>query len=411
MKRLITPLLVIGVAFAAGALWVAYRDAARHAREIETQHAAWAAEKAELEAALERADAQARSIAAPVVVAAPQPAAPSRPSPADIIARLQALGGPGGAAAAPAQLRQVVYWLEELVQAGPAALPAIRQFLASNADIEFDTSWVQSRAARDGKLPADFVFPPSLRLGLFDVTRRIGGAEAEKLLADSLSATGRGLEVAYVTRLLQEMSPNNYRDAALSAARNLLANAAPLNSSGALDRYHRDYLFSVLSLYNDNSFASAAQTQLILSDGNLDRPALRYLQQSLGAKAVPISAQAYADPRLTDPAAKEPLARLALAFVGADAQANEFYQRAINDPVLTKSHRSNLIEDLNEHGFADPKNLTANDLPLIQSRIALIEQLAPSAMDEVNAAAFKEAYKDLVNMRARLTRAPNSTTP
>ncbi len=65
--------------------------------------------------------------------------------------------------------------------------------------------------------------------------------------------------------------------------------------------------------------------------------------------------------------------------------------------------RSNLIEDLNEDGFADPQNLTANDLPLIQSRIALIEEFAPNAMDEVNTAAFEEAYKDLVNMRANVT--------
>jgi hypothetical protein len=147
-----------------------------------------------------------------------------------------------------------------------------------------------------------------------------------------------------------------------------------------------------------------AQTQLLRTDSQIDRGALRYLQQSLGAQAVTIAAQTYQNPLLlTNAAAKEPLARLALAFVGADTQANQFYQQAINDPVLTKGHRSNLIEDLNEDGFADPRNLTANDLPLIQNRIALIEQLAPSAMDEVNAAAFKEAYKDLVNMRAKVT--------
>jgi hypothetical protein len=46
--------------------------------------------------------------------------------------------------------------------------------------------------------------------------------------------------------------------------------------------------------------------------------------------------------------------------------------------------------------------LTANDLSLIQARMALIEELAPNAMDKVNAAAFAEAYKDLVNMRAKI---------
>ena len=60
---------------------------------------------------------------------------------------------------------------------------------------------------------------------------------------------------------------------------------------------------------------------------------------------------------------------------------------------------------LSQDGFRDTRNLTARDLPLIQNRIASIEQLAPNAAGLVNAAAFKEAYKDLLNMRERVTRA------
>lgn len=59
---------------------------------------------------------------------------------------------------------------------------------------------------------------------------------------------------------------------------------------------------------------------------------------------------------------------------------------------------------LNQDGFPDTRNLAARDLPLIQNRIAVIEQLAPNAADPVNAAALKEAYKDLLNMRERVTR-------
>ena len=403
MKRLIWFLLAIGLGFSTGALLVGRHQASRHAQEVQNQRAAWEAEKADLEAALEKARTKTPAIAAPLMVTTTTPATATRPSPADIIARLCALKSP----VAAAQLREALYWLEELVQAGPEALPAIREFLVRNEDIELDTAWLQSRTARDGKLPAEFVLPTSLRMGLFGVVRRIGGEEAEKLLAEILPTTGRGLEVAYLTRLLHELSPSTYRDAALAAARALLANNAPLNSSSPLDRYHREYLFSVLSFYGDTGFASSAQTQLLRADNQIDRGALRYLQQALGAQAVTIAAQTYQHPALqTNNAAKEPLARLALAYVGADAKANEFYQRAINDPVLTRGDRSNLIEDLNEDGFADTRNLTANDLPLIQNRIALIEQLAPSAMDEVNAAAFKEAYKDLLNMRAKVTGQP-----
>jgi len=53
---------------------------------------------------------------------------------------------------------------------------------------------------------------------------------------------------------------------------------------------------------------------------------------------------------------------------------------------------------LNEDGFPDPDNPTLNDLPLIVSRLQIIEEVAFEAMDKVNADAFAEAYKDLFNM-------------
>jgi len=97
---------------------------------------------------------------------------------------------------------------------------------------------------------------------------------------------------------------------------------------------------------------------------------------------------------------QDPQAREALVKVGADAKAEEYWLKAINNPNLPAKERQDLIEDLNEEGFADPKNLSANDLPLILNRIAIIEKLEP--MDDVNSAAIKEAHKDLVNMRDRL---------
>jgi hypothetical protein len=86
--------------------------------------------------------------------------------------------------------------------------------------------------------------------------------------------------------------------------------------------------------------------------------------------------------------------------VGADPKAEEYWRKAINNPSLPAKERQDLIEDLNEEGFSDPKNLTAKDLPLILERIAIVEKL--EAMDDVNAAAIKEAYKDLTAMHDRL---------
>jgi hypothetical protein len=98
------------------------------------------------------------------------------------------------------------------------------------------------------------------------------------------------------------------------------------------------------------------------------------------------------------PELQDPMARVALAFVGADPDAEMYWYQAINDPSLAAHERSDLIEDLNEDGLSDPQNPTPEDLPLILNRIQLIESVAWDAMDEVNAAAFQEAYKDLVNL-------------
>lgn len=99
-----------------------------------------------------------------------------------------------------------------------------------------------------------------------------------------------------------------------------------------------------------------------------------------------------------NPEVQDPIARAALSEVGVDPDAEAYWLTAINDPTLSDHERQDLIEDLNEEGFEDPKNLTVDDLPLILRRIEIIETYAPDAMDDVNAAAFSEAYKDLVNM-------------
>jgi hypothetical protein len=95
---------------------------------------------------------------------------------------------------------------------------------------------------------------------------------------------------------------------------------------------------------------------------------------------------------------QDPVARVALAFVGADPDAEMYWYEAINNPSLSAHERQDLIEDLNEDGLSDPQNPTAADLPLILNRLQLIEEVVWDAMDEVNADAFLEAYKDLVNL-------------
>lgn len=100
----------------------------------------------------------------------------------------------------------------------------------------------------------------------------------------------------------------------------------------------------------------------------------------------------------------DPVAREAMALVGVNPDAEEYWFEAINDPNLSDIERQDLIEDLNENGYSggDGSVATVEDLPLIARRIQIVEALWPYAMDQNNWDAFQEVYNDLWNMYDRL---------
>jgi hypothetical protein len=96
----------------------------------------------------------------------------------------------------------------------------------------------------------------------------------------------------------------------------------------------------------------------------------------------------------------DPEAREALAWVGMDPEAEQYWLGAIFDTSLPDKEREDLMEDLNETGFADPKNLTADDLLLVMNRLQIIDAVLPDA-DDFMADHLLEAQKDLINMFAQ----------
>ena len=399
MRKIIVAAVVGALGFAAG-FGMLSRLLNQSQAEFAARQVAWQTEKANLEVALERE--RNRAPERSLVTVPPQILqVTNRLSAAEILTRLQTIRVPANSVRAQ---RQVIHELETLLELGPEALPAIREFLAGNVDVAYEV--VARRSLRDGRFPTEFVVPPTLRIGLMEVAKNIGGESGEEILAQVLTNTRRGDELAYSVYALQELAPNKYRDAALTAARSLLASHS--GSTTPQGRLERDVLYGLLSYFNDPSFVATAQAQVVQETGQIDKVSLRYLQKALGEQSVAFVSQVWQDPRLaTDE--KEPLARVALAYAGLNPQADQLYQTAINDPAMPSDERRNLIEDLNETGFADPKHLTPADLALIQKRIGMIEQLAPNSMDDINAAAFKEAYKDLVNMKNSLTEKPGLT--
>ncbi|MFN7138464.1 MAG: hypothetical protein ACK4UN_03905 [Limisphaerales bacterium] len=194
-----------------------------------------------------------------------------RRGPEEILARLVELR-PVGAARVPT-IRKIIHELEDLSELNDASVPAIRNFLAQNTDVDYGVER-SSRSDGDERSrwtapwqrsapPTEFTLPPSLRIGLFDVLKDIGTPAAEQTLAEVLETTGRAVEVAYVARLLESIAPGKYRDVAIASAKDLLRNPLPIDNPNRLDEQAEGYLYGVLEFYNDNSFASDAMALLV----------------------------------------------------------------------------------------------------------------------------------------------------
>jgi hypothetical protein len=392
MKRLL--LLVVVAVVGCSLLWAlaAKHQAARDAVQLAAHQADWDKEKTDLEETIGRLQDAARKAAeAPPTVQQPPPAqivVPSvkAPTPAEIIERLKNAknGSP------TRTVRLAIQQLENLIQTGTNAIPAIREFLAQNQDIAYGAS-----GSRGSRTATDFVAPPTLRVGLFDALKQIGGPQAQAALAEALQTATNGQEIAYLSAVLQGIAPDQYRDTALAAARQLLA-------AGNLDRNQRDTLYGVLAANKDTSLVPQAQAALIQADGQIDRSALRYLQQSLGDQAVPIAAAAYNDSRVA-PDNKENLAKIGLYYAGVNQQANQFYDTAIRDESLPLDARAGLVKDLGQDGLNERNPSATVDLPIIQARLDMIQSYKGGADDPRLQAAFAEAQKDLLRLRARVT--------
>lgn len=140
---------------------------------------------------------------------APQPSGYTR----QLIANLTQIDPSRG----PVTPEQAAQWKEEfqkLVKEGAGAVPAIGEFLARNVDLSLE-------ALQGG----DQLGAASLRTAMFDALTQIGGPEAISLAAQTLQTTADPREIALLARSLDQMAPEQYREAAVSAAREALAQA------------------------------------------------------------------------------------------------------------------------------------------------------------------------------------------
>src|SRR5437867_5727118 len=126
--------------------------------------------------------------------------------------------------------------IAQIISQGPAAIPAIAQFLEKAQDLSFANSNGQSPVGYD-----------SLRAALFDSLRQIGGAEAEAVLLNVLRTTADPAEVALLARNLEGLAPGQYRSDVLNATRETLEQII----SCQLNVGDVGPLFQVLQSYGD----------------------------------------------------------------------------------------------------------------------------------------------------------------
>ena len=197
---------------------------------------------------------------------------------------------------------QAAQWkenLQKLIQQGSVGVPAIREFLAKNTEIDFGAG---------GKEMFGY---GSVRNAMFDALTQIGGPQAIGVFSDTLQTSADPREVALLAQDLEKLDPGQHRQEALEAARQTLAMAAAEQLPG------RDVapLFEVLEKYGDATIAQDL-TKSASQWGYYATVALAQLPEGAGINSLIDIAQGSSSVRLN---ALEMLAQVSTQYPAANS--------------------------------------------------------------------------------------------
>ena len=248
---------------------------------------------------------------------------------------------------------QTAHWkqsLGQLVQEGASAVPAMREFLARNVDMDFGPDLSQ------------MLGHSSVRTALFDALQQIGGPEALSLMQETLQTTSDPREIALLARNLERQAPEQYRQEAINAAREALAMAA----EGKLEGRDVGPLFELLQKFG----GTAAVSDLQQATGQWKYYASLSLAQLTDGAGIPALIQMARDPasagKGTLGVALEMLARVAPQYPEARSALIEQARQNKIPPSLWPYVASSLTGDqyqYQESVFGSPPPTpTAGDL-------------------------------------------------
>jgi len=358
-------------------------------------HVVTAAERAAATAQPAVLHALARTSAVP---ASTQPKVEATPYTRQLVAGLANVDFTHG----PITAEQAQQWkvtLQTLTAQGAAAVPAIREFLEQNQEVNF-------RSLVGG----DLLGQSSLRSAFINALGQIGGPEATAAMVQTLQSTTLPSEIAQLAQSLEQQAPGQYRQETINAINEVLNMASNGQLPGGWDV---GALFKVLQTYGDSGTASALE--------QLQGPYKYYATMSLaslqGGDGIASLVREVADPSAGGKRdfAYQMLAQMAAQYPDASsalvqqAKANQIPDAAWNKILTGLAGDQYQIGEPPSVGGTDP-NLTPGlktyhigagnqnfySLPVsgdeqIQQRLALIDQLLgatsnPTAIDALQAA-------------------------
>ena len=280
--------------------------------------------------------------------------------------------------------RRLGFLFESLAEQGDTAVPHIRDFLRKMEDVDFI---IDQRSEKDidkekehwrsrlVNVPLEFEYPPSLRIGLIEILAEIGGPDAQDAIAEVLTSSGRGFEVAYSANKLRSMlGKDAYRDEALNVAHDLLTDPIDIVGGNKFDAASKQYLFAVLKMYGDKTFVQTAQAQLINEEGRIDRSVLSYFENIAGGRAIDAVVQAMQSGQLRETDMRE-MARVAVQGVGQNnVQADSLFQDIMTSDQYSLDVKMETIRSMDNS--EDLTNMDKSEqAAVLQSRLDLMDRI------------------------------------
>ncbi len=306
--------------------------------------------------------------------------------------------------------------LQELVQQGATALPAIRDFLELNEDIDFGPADIQMLGYR------------SVRSALFDAIRQIGGPEGAQAAVTTLRRTADPREILTLARHLESMAEGEHRQPILESARQVLGMA----KRGELAGYDVGPLFEVLQKYG----GKAARPDLEQAAGQWKYYGAIGLANLPEGEGIPSLIRMATEPAGQNGLALELLAQVSLQYpeartvlldqVGAGKVSSrqwpylaavlsgDYYQLpdalwfAAQNGVPVDRQKTAHIGFGNQNFY---KGLPPGEIPPEQltRQIALVEEIA-SATPDATAKALLQSARDALDQRLSRLTAPLTTS-